>query len=311
MRPAKKMQKVLFLCAFVTLTIWYIVGLQNLTLNEDIGTEIVTEYIINNTFTYNIQKPCVKYILQWTKPEKEPYSFMKEGQDLFFERHCPIKNCYVTWNKTYLSNITLFDAILIYSHDVNRGYRRLPRIRSPHQKFVFVSPESASNYPVYDKKFDGFFNWTWTYKLNSDIFYGYILTRNKKDGVVGPKEVMHWPKIEEMKPIDDELKQKLIGKKHAAAWFVSNCHSRSGREKVATQIQQELSKYNMTLDIYGTCGTKEFPSKMSCWKMLETYYHFYLSFENSISEDYVTEKLLNALQHYTVPIVYGGANYTR
>ncbi|KAJ8728733.1 hypothetical protein PYW07_006429 [Mythimna separata] len=33
--------------------------------------------------------------------------------------------------------------------------------------------------------------------------------------------------------------------------------------------------------------------------------------ENSFDEDYVTEKLLTALQHNMVPIVYGGADYTR
>lgn len=37
-------------------------------------------------------------------------------------------------------------------------------------------------------------------------------------------------------------------------------------------------------------------------------YYFYFSIENSFSEDYVTEKLLHALKHYAIPVVYGGAN---
>lgn len=44
--------------------------------------------------------------------------------------------------------------------------------------------------------------------------------------------------------------------------------------------------------------------------MLERDYKFYLSFENSICRDYVTEKFYNALLFKTVPIVYGGANYS-
>ncbi|KAJ8728288.1 hypothetical protein PYW08_016673 [Mythimna loreyi] len=152
---------------------------------------------------------------------------------------------------------------------------------------------------------------TWTYKLDSDVFYGYFIINNEEGEIIGPKEVMHWRKIEAMKPINHKLKEKLDNKKKAAAWFVSNCRARSGRNNVAKSIKQELSEYNMTLDIYGACGEKKCPRNKTCWQMLENDYYFYLAFENSINDDYVTEKVLNPLQHYTVPIVYGGANYTR
>lgn len=46
-------------------------------------------------------------------------------------------------------------------------------------------------------------------------------------------------------------------------------------------------------------------------KLMERDYNFYLSFENSICVDYVTEKFYNALLFNTVPIVYGGGNYSR
>lgn len=45
-----------------------------------------------------------------------------------------------------------------------------------------------------------------------------------------------------------------------------------------------------------------------CIDIVEENYYFYLAFENS---DYVTEKLMTALDHYTVPVVLGGANYSR
>lgn len=44
--------------------------------------------------------------------------------------------------------------------------------------------------------------------------------------------------------------------------------------------------------------------------MLERDYKFYLAFENSLYCDYVTEKFFHPLLHKTVPIVYGGTNYS-
>lgn len=46
-------------------------------------------------------------------------------------------------------------------------------------------------------------------------------------------------------------------------------------------------------------------------EMLGKNYKFYLSFENSLCDDYVTEKFYNALLYNTVPIVFGGANYSK
>lgn len=45
--------------------------------------------------------------------------------------------------------------------------------------------------------------------------------------------------------------------------------------------------------------------------MLQREYRFYLSFENSLCTDYVTEKLYRALEHDVVPVVFGGADYDR
>lgn len=45
--------------------------------------------------------------------------------------------------------------------------------------------------------------------------------------------------------------------------------------------------------------------------MLDMEYKFYFAFENSLCTDYVTEKLFEALQRKIIPVVFGGANYTR
>ena len=43
--------------------------------------------------------------------------------------------------------------------------------------------------------------------------------------------------------------------------------------------------------------------------MLERDFKFYLSFENSLCRDYVTEKFFQIIDRKIVPIVFGGANY--
>lgn len=43
----------------------------------------------------------------------------------------------------------------------------------------------------------------------------------------------------------------------------------------------------------------------------EKQYKFYLSFENAICDDYVSEKLFHVLDYDTIPITYGGANYSK
>lgn len=77
------------------------------------------------------------------------------------------------------------------------------------------------------------------------------------------------------------------GKTKMAAWFVSNCFSHSKRDEMV----QKLKKY-VDVDIYGDCGTKKCPrtDEEECRKMAATKYKFYLSFENSLCLDYVTEK---------------------
>ncbi|CAH0701098.1 unnamed protein product [Spodoptera exigua] len=196
---------------------------------------------------------------------------------------------------------------------VQKGVQSLPAQRKPHQKYIFTSMESAAYYPICNQKLLNFFNWTWTYKLNSDLNYAYFSVWNKNGSVIGPKEEMHWMKVEDMAPVNDTLKEILSGKTIAAAWFVSNCGAPSGRNKIAKQLQIELQTHGLRLDIYGSCGTMKCPksSMDECMLKLRSDYYFYLSFENSFSDDYVTEKLLNALDNYAVPVVFGGANYTR
>ena len=42
--------------------------------------------------------------------------------------------------------------------------------------------------------------------------------------------------------------------------------------------------------------------------MLEEKYSFYLSFENSICQDYVTEKFFRPMEHFVIPLTLNGAD---
>ncbi|CAH8583343.1 unnamed protein product [Schistosoma rodhaini] len=91
-------------------------------------------------------------------------------------------------------------------------------------------------------------------------------------------------------------------KNKTVAWIVSNCHPNSPRNLYA----YELSKY-ITVDVYGKCSQRECQDS-KCHKMLKEQYKFYLSFENSLCQDYITEKFFkNALMNDVIPVVMGAS----
>ena len=75
----------------------------------------------------------------------------------------------------------------------------------------------------------------------------------------------------------------------------------------------------MQVHIYGACGTKSCGQdrrlrnpytvdRDPCFDLVARDYKFYLSFENDVCTDYITEKAFNALQLDTVPILLSGAS---
>lgn len=255
------------------------------------------------------------YILVWSISPTPSNSFVKNlgrGQDTFIKRKCQFQNCFVSRDETYLKNIHDFDAILFLGSELS-NLPVVPNVRYDNQKYVFVSVESTAANPVI-KEFNAFFNWTWTYKLNSDICSNDIVVRNKYNEVIGPAQNMHWIKYSKRKSISQYIKTKLGTKKIAGIWFSSRCSTSSKREDYIKELQKELLfEYKLDLRKCGRCGEYTCAKQKNdyCMSKVESDYYFYLAFENAICEDFVTERVVNALQHYTVPIVYGGANYSR
>lgn len=245
----------------------------------------------------------------WTTPDILPFNYMEMGQQYFINRKCYFQNCYFTNDRLYFNDVRDFDVVLFNA--INLENSTVPVRRSKKQKYVFVSGETPAYYPI-RKHFDGFFNLTWTYKLKSDATWRYLVVRNKKGKIIGPKMDMHWMNVRDMKPTSKHIKSKLQKKQIAAAWFAAHCNTYGHREVFVQNLKNELDKYNLKVDSFGLCGNAVCPRDSDeCNALLEFKYYFYLSFENSLSEDYVSEKVLTALDHFAVPVVYGKANYTR
>lgn len=260
------------------------------------------------------------YILEWTfSNDTWVYLDLEMGQEAFIKRNCDFINCFLTTNRSFFRDILDFDVLLFNAVHIGQGFKEVPSNRSEAQQYVFVGFEPASYYTL-SSNHNFFFNITWTYKLTSDVVQSYIAVKNKQGHLIGPRKNMHWVHpVEDMEPIGEDIKSKLKQKTIAAAWIVSHCDTMSYRHKFVEKLQKELVKYSHRVDIYGKCGNLDCEQMKgeknglitSCSNKIESDYYFYLAFENSFGEDYVTEKLIHALKHFAVPVVYGGANYSR
>ncbi|XP_053616796.1 alpha-(1,3)-fucosyltransferase C-like [Plodia interpunctella] len=244
----------------------------------------------------------MKHILLWT----DVPGFDEEGQNVFLKRKCAIKNCYASRNRTLFGDLRYFDAVLFDAKDVSQGDMELPSVRSGYQKYIFVANDSSDNYPVCKSVYDDFFNWTWTYKLDSTIPYQNFAVKNLNDEHLGT----YFPLKTKAMELDRLSKSRYHSKSKAAAIFLDKCDSRSEREKFILELQKELAKYKLSIDVFGKCGKEcKRKSMAPCFWKLRKNYFFYLALEDSIAEDYITEQILYGYKYNAVPIVYGGANY--
>ena len=96
----------------------------------------------------------------------------------------------------------------------------------------------------------------------------------------------------------------LKSKKKQTLWYVSNCNVKY-RNKYGT----DLKKAGISIDKYGRCGVKDpcqnNPNVTKCTRQMFLKYKFYLAFENSLCEDYISEKTWKSLKEGMLPIVMG------
>ncbi|XP_054714608.1 alpha-(1,3)-fucosyltransferase C-like [Uloborus diversus] len=236
------------------------------------------------------KKRRVKTVLLWTTYFSEEFSadyyFFQKGKKTFHNFDCQIKDCYVTSDKSVLPQA---DAVLFHARDIN--FTNIPHRGRKDQIWILYCMEPPRYVLLRWNIIRSLFNWTMTYRSDSDIQvkYGEVLPYNDSC-------TTHISNV------------NAIRKQERAIWMVSNCRTESRRESYV----RELKKY-FPVDVYGKCSRRRKcypPQSETCYRLLHKY-KFYLSFENSICKDYVTEKFFNILQYDIVPVVFGGANYTQ
>ena len=239
--------------------------------------------VIDSNMRYSQLLNYTYKILYWTgssRGPRSPRNWFGLGTKPFDK--CAYKNCILTGNR---SEYNSSDGVLLYM----RYAKPLPKYKYPWQKWIMRIHESPANEKDYTE-YNNVFNATWTYHTKSDI-YSHIYYR----------------KFLKLKTPGKAADNKLSQRNRTIAWFVSRCYVQSQRDILVKGLQKYIE-----VDIYGICGTMQCGERMDrdCDEMLSNKYKFYLSFENSLCQEYVTEKLWRAYSRNVVPIVMGASKYS-
>ncbi|XP_055708975.1 alpha-(1,3)-fucosyltransferase C-like [Phlebotomus papatasi] len=239
-----------------------------------------------------------KFILLYEVP-----SWMKTKYHVNFT-----SNCVVTTNKNYFADIRKFDALVFSGSDNWTAEETFPILRSPHQYYVFADHETPFyTLHKFSKNSREIYNLTMTYREDSDIYWPYGFITDQNITYLSDPVVPIWKTPNFENNMDHEILQKIKKKKRTAAWFVSNCQPPSKRTFLVISLRRHID-----VDVYGKCAALQCDQQNAerCYEFVEGKYFFYLSFENSLCKDYLTEKVFNIMQYYIVPVVYGGSNYS-
>ncbi|XP_063064993.1 alpha-(1,3)-fucosyltransferase 7-like [Engraulis encrasicolus] len=191
-----------------------------------------------------------------------------------------IPNCILSADRSLFSKA---DFIVFHNRELINGQQRLPLHlpRPQNQGWVWFSIESPAHNGNL-RPFAGKFNYTMSYRRDADFFmpYGWLAPHN-----VGPGMTVH-----DFIPKD---------KSHLACWIVSNYAAHHRRTRVYNRLKQVIK-----VEVYGGAVHRRLDGKDKLPTISHCY--FYLAFENSEFQDYITEKLWsNALQGGAVPVVLG------
>lgn len=171
---------------------------------------------------------------------------------------------------------------------------RLPKDKK--QRWILMSMESDRNWPLLQNPdVLARFDLHMTYRLDSDI----------------PTPYPNWRDYGDLRSASVPVKEK---NRRVPAVYIASHHV-PYRDAYVAQLMT-----HMPVDSLGACLRNKSPTDFvsgndiragnwsgSILEILPTY-KFYLAFENSLSRDYVTERLFHALAAGTVPVYYGAEN---
>ncbi|VDD96748.1 unnamed protein product [Enterobius vermicularis] len=271
---------------------------------------------VNTPLKLSQKKPI---ILTWTRFFRDDLAVVTRDSECLHE-------CFITEDRSYLR---VADAVVFHLFNMRRS--DLPLFRLPRQYYIFLTFESPEHrIRTLVKKYkrtkndqdyqipDNFFNLTVTYRADSDIYapYGHFLriedNRQRSIGVqYDVKSIFERPNL--------------------VLQLVSNCRTPSRRENYVDQLKQyinitqlgkcfgrecspecETSAISMLL-MQNCCNDRKrkfclfhhprFEAMSGDFiKVPHSKHKFYLSFENSVCQDYITEKIFDRLG-YMLPVL--------
>ncbi|XP_078124007.1 4-galactosyl-N-acetylglucosaminide 3-alpha-L-fucosyltransferase 9-like [Sander vitreus] len=209
-------------------------------------------------------------VLLWFWPENKRFDF-QDCKTLF-----KIDSCHLTDDRSLYSRA---HGVLVFHRAIQDDLSNLPTSpRAKFQRWIWFNTDSPTN----TRKIagiQGLFNLTLSYRKDADIHVRWRLTlrKNTDEDFVLPK------------------KERLL------CWIVDSDDLRT-KSGEGYNYYRKLVKH-IKVDVYDS-SSAEF-SKGENYFLTISSCKFYLSFENSIHRDYITETFNGPLAAGTVPIVLG------
>ena len=231
-----------------------------------------------------------KTILIWNNDDA--WSRSTAGRGRFWD--CPVYNCESILDR---GKVNTSDAIVFSTFALRNYVNDQPTVHRPDQPWILSTREPPWEIlSQLGHQFDDKFDLIDHHRTDADVVNGYGYLRE----------------MSQREKLQVELKQNYAtGRSNLVIWFVSHCNTASFRELYVEELQKHVR-----VDVYGGCSRLKCGAtgihnyNMTC-VAIKLKYKFYLSFENTLCTDYITEKLWWALEEGIVPIVLGGANYSK
>ena len=207
---------------------------------------------------------------------------------------CKHRNCRLTQDRNYhkFSSAVIFNDKTL--HDTYTDMSQVPT-KLDSQLWIFHTDESPVHVAwrgMETQELNNMFDYTMSFRTDSKFWKPY-------GRIVPNPSPMNWN-------YDEVWKRKIRN----IAWFESNCNTPSLRKHYVIQLQRYIN-----VDIYGLCGTFKCGWSITlsndiCHVQVGHFYKFYLSFENSLCMDYITEKLYHIYRYQLpiIPVVRGAPN---
>lgn len=162
--------------------------------------------------------------------------------------------------------------------------------------FVFHNVEAPINrafrHPAFRyEPWRSAFNWTMTYRFDSNIVSLF--------GILRKKPLFSYT--------SKNYTEIVANKTGLVAWITNECKPSSLSHKYMNALKKHIP-----VEVYGKCGIHTDCNRadgVHCAEMVSKKYKFYLSFENAICQDYISEKFFRYISLDVIPVTRGFNNY--